>query len=201
MMNTQRITVADIQAKLTTFDWNSLDIPKTNKGERGQLIELALGIPNSSALMDLADGELKTFTVGESIACTQLNHCLDEISNEISFEKSKLGMKMKQTIFIGFDKQTGQCKGNVTTHEDSHPEHHKQLQEDYDYICNKIRVAMRNGTELFTINGPNKLLQIRTKASKNPKTGLYAPLMFNGKMLKNKNMAFYMCANFGKSLL
>ena len=60
---------------------------------------------------------------------------------------------------------------------------------------------MRNGTELFTINGPNKLLQIRTKASKNPKTGLYAPLMFKGKMLKNKNMAFYMCANFGKSLL
>jgi hypothetical protein len=200
-MNTQRITVADIQAKLTMIDWNTLEIPKTNKGERGQLIEIALGIPNSSALMDLADGELKTFTIGESIACTQLNHCLDEISNEISFEKSKLGLKMKQTIFIGFDKQTGQCKGNVTTNEVSHPEHHQQLQEDYEFICNKIRMAMRNGTELFTINGPNKLLQIRTKASKNPKTGLYAPLMFNGKMLKNKNMAFYMCANFGKKLL
>uniref|UniRef100_A0A6C0BY53 DNA mismatch repair MutH/Type II restriction enzyme Sau3AI domain-containing protein n=1 Tax=viral metagenome TaxID=1070528 RepID=A0A6C0BY53_9ZZZZ len=200
-MNTPRITVAEIQSKLETIDWSLLDIPKTNKGERGQLIEIALGIPNSSALMDLADGELKTFTIGESIACTQLNHCLDEISTETEFAKSKVGLKMKQTVFIGFDKATGQCKGNVTTNEISHPEHHHQLQEDYEFICNKIRLAMKNETELFTINGPNKLLQIRTKASKNPKTGLYAPLMFNGKMLKNKGMAFYLCASFGKKLL
>lgn len=201
MMTTPRITVADIQAKMATIDWTTLQIPKTNKGERGQLIEIALGIPNSSALMDLADGELKTFTIGESIACTQLGHCLDEIYNDVSFSQSKLGMKMKQTVFVGFDKGTGQCKGNITINQTTHPLHHHELEEDYDFICNKIRVAMKNGNELTTLTGPNKLLQIRTKASKNPKTKLYTPLMFGKTMLKNKGMAFYLCASFGKKLL
>jgi hypothetical protein len=201
MMNIPRITVADVQSKLNTVNWSLIDIPKTNKGGRGQLIEIVLGIPNSSALMDLADGELKTFTIGESIACTQLNHCLDEIANETSFASSKLGMKMSQTIYIGFDKITGQCKGNVTTNEVTHPEHHQHLQEDYEFISAKVRLAMKRGTEITTINGPNRLLQIRTKASKNPRTGLYAPLMFNGKMLKNKGMAFYLHASFGNKLM
>ena len=79
--------------------------------------------------------------------------------------------------------------------------HHHELEEDYDFICNKIRVAMKNGNELTTLTGPNKLLQIRTKASKNPKTKLYTPLMFGKTMLKNKGMAFYLCASFGKKLL
>ena len=41
-----------------------MSVPGRNKGERGQALELILGIPNSSALTDLEDGELKTFTVG-----------------------------------------------------------------------------------------------------------------------------------------
>ena len=39
---------------------------------RDRLLELALGIANSSKLTDCVDGELKSFTQGESIAVIQL---------------------------------------------------------------------------------------------------------------------------------
>jgi hypothetical protein len=57
-----------------------------------------------------------------------------------------------------------------------------------------------NNKELSTITGPNKLLQIRTKASKT-KQGYYVPLCYNGKKLKDKNMAFYLCTQFGKTIV
>ena len=74
-----KLTVADVQSKFSDFDFDSFHKPGRNKGERGQLIEIALGVGNSSNLRDLIDGELKTFTIGESIAVTQLKHCLQEI--------------------------------------------------------------------------------------------------------------------------
>jgi hypothetical protein len=43
-------------------------------------------------------------------------------------------------------------------------------------------------------------LQIRTKASKN-KNGFYQPLLYKGHQLKDKYMAFYLRANFGKSII
>jgi len=48
-------------------------------------------------------------------------------------------------------------------------------------------LAFKDKDELHTINGPNKLLQIRTKASK--VKGSYTPLIFRGHQLKNKYMA------------
>ncbi len=65
--------------KLKVTDFCGFGKPKKNKGARGQLIELALGIPNNNKLIDLDDGELKTFTVGESISVTSLKHCLSDI--------------------------------------------------------------------------------------------------------------------------
>ena len=97
------LTTLQTVAKLKVTDFSGFDKPAKNKGARGQLIELALGIPNSSKLTDLVDGELKTFTVGESIAVTQLNHCLAEIiEDSVSFADSKVGAKLKQTIYVGF---------------------------------------------------------------------------------------------------
>jgi len=45
-----------------------------------------------------------------------------------------------------------------------------------------------------------KLLQIRTKGSKNKKTNSYPKLIYNGCELKDKYMAFYICASYGKEL-
>ena len=62
------LTLRETQNKLQKTNFEELPKPRKNKGVRGQLLELALGIPNSSKLTDLVDGELKSYTNGESVA-------------------------------------------------------------------------------------------------------------------------------------
>ena len=94
------LTLKEVKENLTTVDFTKLPKPARNKGGRGQLLELALGIDNSSNLCDCVDGELKSFTQGESIAVTQLKHILPEIFTNIPFYHTKLGMKTQQTLFV-----------------------------------------------------------------------------------------------------
>jgi hypothetical protein len=196
----QKLTVNQVVGKLKVTDFAAFDKPGKNKGARGQLLENALGIPNSSALKDLINGELKTFTQGETIAVTQLKHCLSEIiEDSISFDDSKVGQKLKQTVYVGFTRKNDYI-GTAVMNEESDPKHYQQLREDYDYICDKIRRAFDVETELNTITGPNNLLQIRTKASKTKK-GYYIPLKFAGVTLNDKGMAFYLCSHFGKTIV
>ena len=54
------LTLTETEKRLQTTDFEALPKPRKNKGVRGQLLELALGIPNSSKLTDLVDGELKS---------------------------------------------------------------------------------------------------------------------------------------------
>lgn len=193
------LTVPQTAAKLKVTDFSAFPKPGKNKGARGQLIEIALGIPNSSNLKDLVDGELKTFTVGESIAVTQLNHCLSEIIEDgVNFSESKVGEKLSQTIYVGFTRANDYV-GTAVLNPETHPEHYKELEEDYNFICDAIRAMFNAGKELSTITGPNGLLQIRTKASKT--NGRYVPLTFAGCTLKNKGMAFYLCGKFGKEVV
>lgn len=193
------LTVPQTAAKLKVTDFSAFAKPAKNKGSRGQLIETALGIPNSSNLKDLVDGELKTFTVGESIAVTQLKHCLSEIIEDgVSFADSKVGEKLSQTIYVGFTRANDYV-GTEVLNPETHPEHYKELAEDYTFICDAIRQAFERETELHTITGPNGLLQIRTKDSKIK--GKYHPIRFAGVTLKDKGMAFYLCGKFGKEVL
>ncbi len=195
-----KLSTAQVQAKLNTTDMSYFAKPGKNKGDRGQLFEIALGIKNSSDLTDLVDGELKSFTLGESIAVTMLRHCLSEIIDESAeFEESKVFAKLKQTIYAGFDRD-GNFLNSKTINEANSPEHYQELAEDYGYISAQIKAAYVTGTEVHTITGPNKLLQIRTKASKNSE-GNYTPLCYNGVQLKDKGMAFYLLAKFGKEVV
>ena len=194
----KKLTVNEVFAKLKVTDFSAFGKPGKNKGARGQLLETALGVPNSSDLKDLEDGELKSFTVGESIAATQLKHCLSEIiEDKVSFEESKVGQKLKQTVYVGFTRDNDYV-GTELLNEETHPEHYSELKEDYEFICNSICTLFNAGKELNTITGPNKLLQIRTKASKT--NGRYVPLSFAGCTLKDKGMAFYLCGQFGRNL-
>jgi hypothetical protein len=156
----KKLTVNEVFAKLKVTDFSAFDKPGKNKGARGQLLETALGVPNSSDLKDLEDGELKSFTVGESIAATQLKHCLSEIiEDKVSFEESKVGQKLKQTVYVGFTRDNDYV-GTELLNEETHPKHYQQLKEDYEFICNSICTLFNAGKELNTITGPNKLLQI-----------------------------------------
>jgi DNA mismatch repair protein MutH len=206
------LTVYQTAAKLKVTNFAAFAKPGKNKGSRGQLIETALGIPNSSNLKDLVDGELKTFTVGESIAVTQVKHCLSEIIEEgVTFSESKVGEKLSQTIYVGFTRANDYV-GTEVLNPETHPEHYQELAEDYAFICDAIRSAFERGIELdqlgffskgkpsHTITGPNKLLQIRTKASKTKRSD-YVPLTFAGCTFNNKGMAFYLCGKFGKTVV
>jgi DNA mismatch repair protein MutH len=194
-----KLTTLQVAAKLKTTDFSAFPKPGKNKGDRGQLLELALGVANSSDLTDLVDGEIKSFTQGESIAVTQLKHCLAEIIEEkVSFKESKVGEKLKQAIYVGFTR-TNDYIGTEIVNEENASTHYQELAEDYDYICNNIRQAFETDSTLATVTGPNKLLQIRTKASKT--NGQYVPLCYAGHQLKDKGMAFYLTGGFGKEIL
>jgi len=208
----QKLTTLDVYGKLKVTDFSVYEKPGKNKGARGQLLELALGVPNSSDLKDLEDGEIKTFTVGQSIAATQLKHCLSEIiEDQVSFDESKVGQKLKQTVYVAFSRNNDYV-GTEILNEETHPEHYQELREDYEFICEQIRTAFERGVELdqlgfvnrkgkasHTITGPNKLLQIRTKASKTKRND-YTPLTFADVTFNNKGMAFYLCGQFGRNL-
>ena len=192
------LTVNEVYSKLKTIDFTQFKKPGKNKGSRGQFLENALGISNTSNLKDLIDGEVKSLTVGESIAITQLKHCLTEIiEDNVSFRDSKLGQKMNQTIYVGFTRDNDYV-GTEILNEETHEAHYQELEEDFNYICDAIRNTFENDESLSTITGPNNLLQIRTKASKT--NGKYVPLMFAGHQLKDKYMAFYLCGQFGRNL-
>ena len=194
-----KLTTLQVAAKLKVTDFSSFQKPAQNKGSRGQLLEIALGVPNSSDLTDLADGEIKTFTIGESIAVTQIKHCLSEIiEDSVTFSDSKVGEKLKQTIYVGFTRSNDYV-GTTVLNQETHPEHYKELEEDFNFICDEIRTAFETETELNTVTGPNNLLQIRTKASKT--NGRYVPLTFAGVTLKDKGMAFYLTGRFGKEVV
>lgn len=195
-----KLTTNQVYAKLKTTDFSAFEKPGKNKGSRGQLLETALGIPNTSKLKDLVDGELKSFTIGQTIAVTQIKHCLsDIIDGTVEFEDSKVGQKLAQTIYVAFTKDNDYM-GTKVVNEELDPQHYQELAEDYGYIAAQIKAAYATGSELHTITGPNKLLQIRTKANKN-KYGKYTPLCYNGVELKDKYMAFYLLADFGKQVI
>ena len=198
-MESMTLTLNEVKENLTKVDFTKLPKPKkTNKGKRGQLLELALGIANTSKLTDCVDGELKSFTQGESIAVTQLKHILPQIFANIPIYRTKLGIKTQQTLFVGFDRDNNFI-GSTTLTPESDPKHFEQLEQDFHDICNAILDAYYDKKELHTVTGRNGLLQIRTKDSKYK--GKYHPIIWKGQQLSDKGFAFYLTGKFGRELL
>ena len=180
------LTLKETETKLKDTKFENLPKPRKNKGVRGQLLELALGIPNSSKLTDLVDGELKTFTKGESVAVTQLRHTLPEIFNRTPFNQSKLGIKISRTLYVAFDRENN-FLGTAT-----HTETNELIESDYNDICDYIR----NTKTLNTFTGSNGVLQIRTKDSKP-----YHPIIWEGQQISNKGFAFYLTGRYAKTIV
>ena len=198
-MESMTLTLNEVKENLTKVDFTKLPKPKkTNKGKRGQLLELALGIANTSKLTDCVDGELKSFTQGESIAVTQLKHILPQIFANIPIYRTKLGIKTQQTLFVGFDRDNNFI-GSTTLTPESDPKHFEQLEEDFHDICDAILTAYYDKKELHTVTRRNGLLQIRTKDSKYK--GKYHPIIWKGQQLSDKGFAFYLTGKFGRELL
>ena len=190
--------LAEAHTKLNQVDKDKAPVPGKNKGDRGQWVESQIGLDLSSNLNDFEDGELKTFKSGQTIAVTMVNHCLKEIVENAPYKDSNVGKKLYNVLFVKFAK-SGEFVKSVVLNPQTHQDLYNKLEEDYNYICDRIRESYETGQTLRTINGKNKLLQIRTKASKT-KLGDYVPLEYNGKRLKDKAMAFYLKTTFEKQL-
>ena len=195
----------EAKSKFDSLDKSLISNYGTNKGERGQSLEQLLGKSLSSDILDFDDGELKAFKSRETIAVTQLKHVLDELINGVSFKQSKVFTKLSNCWFIRFTKDD-KFDRDIIVNRYTSPLIFDKLSEDWDYISDCVRSAYNNGEQLRTFNGPrdksgvHKLLQIRTKASPNKKTGKYTPLVYNGQQLKNKYMGFYLTTKFEKLL-
>ena len=189
----------EAKIRLNSIDKNKAPIPKKNKGARGQWVEQQLGLDLGSNLIDFSNGELKAFKEGQTIAVTMLQHCLDEVFDRgVSYSESSVCKKLKNVLFVKFAK-TGEFAKSLVSNADNYRQLYYDLSVDYNYICEEIRERYNNNQLLNTITGPNKLLQIRTKANKNT-LGNYVPLEYNGKRLKDKGMAFYLTRTFEISL-
>ena len=184
------VTLTETEQRLQTTNFEALPKPRKNKGVRGQLLEIALGIPNSSKLTDLVDGELKSYTKGESVAVTQLRHTLPEIFNKTPFNKSKLGIKISRTLYVAFDRNN-KFLGTAT-----HTKTNQLIEQDYNDICEFVR----NAKTLHTFTGRNGVLQIRTKDSKD-RNGNYHPIKWEGKEISNKGYAFYLTGRYAKGIV
>ena len=138
----------------------------------------------------MVDGELKSYTKGESVAVTQLRHTLTEVFNKTPFNQSKLGIKISRTLYVAFDRNNN-FLGTAT-----HTETNKLIEQDYNDICEFVRSAKT----LHTFTGRNGVLQIRTKDSKNKK-GQYNPIKWEGQQISNKGFAFYLTGKYAKTIV
>jgi DNA mismatch repair protein MutH len=134
-----------------------LCVKTSNKGKAGQLLEDLLGIPHSSACLDMIDGELKVFplkpngTVKESVAITMVNK--DDLKTT-QFEDSRVYKKLENTLFVPY-KQTGDDVCFMESiHFTKYNPYFEQLKNDYIEIQTK-EFSGRVG----------KYLQTRTKGA------------------------------------
>ena len=186
-----------------------------DKGSIGKQVEIALGLSNSQTLKDCVDGEIKTLTtkpgrngvaLKDAPAITQVPHTLDDIVNETDFYSTKLFEKMKRVLFIFLHQETKHKTSDKSyTHygfldfqDKQHSDWLKLLEQDYEHISNEINNIITNNLKFHTINGPNKIIQIRTKDSL--VNNSYNPIKYKGKVYSNKNYAWYFKKNIIKEL-
>jgi len=134
-----KLTTLQVEYRLQKLDLSLLKKPLKNKGLIGQMLEKALGIENSSSLIDMKDGELKCFTKGQSICITSLNHCLNDILEFcLDFEKSKVLSKIKNVIYVAYGNDGKFLKWKTINLIDNY-ELYIKLEDDYNYISDEIK--------------------------------------------------------------
>ena len=82
-----------------------------NKGKAGQLLEIALGLTNSSCTLDFEDGELKTNKCNfkgeplETIFITQVSSSIDDLITEKNFYDTNLYKKISNILYVPICKE------------------------------------------------------------------------------------------------
>jgi len=184
-----------------------------NKGRSGQLLELALGLNNSSRKLDFEDGELKTNKCNskgkplETMYITQISRIIDDLLKRKDFYNTRLYHKIKNLLYVPISKE-GEPKEwmflpfthiNLEKDEfinldrDEFQNLKTQLEKDYYTICSKLKEHIENSEDGFIHTSNGEFIQIRSKDSK-PYHPIYSEIYNNE--VSNKNHAFYFRRQF-----
>ena len=175
------------------------------KGKSGQILELAIGLKNTSYTLDFEDGELKTNKCSatgkplETMFITQINSMIDELLNGLKFEDSKLYKKISNLLYVPISKEGNPEEWfildviHINLHDNEHKEILAQLEADYYSICNQLKVHIETSKDGFIHTSNGKFIQIRSKDSK-PYRPIYSQVY--GREVSNKNHAFYFKKEF-----
>ena len=151
---TCNLSTKQILTKMNRVKLTGLKKKSRNKGFKGMKLEKKLGIPCSNQLTDMTDGELKSFTVGQSIKITSLGHCLSEIINKTRFKDCKLGTKTDQILFVGFNKD-GDYMGHTLLNQSVKPNIYRKVLKIIITFAKKLLNATKKGTIAYN-NGSTK---------------------------------------------
>lgn len=175
------------------------------KGRMGQILEILLGIDNSSRTLDFIDGELKTNKCDrygnplETMYITQISSIIDELILKKDFYETRLFKKVSNLLYVPVCKE-----GNpedwfflpyvhVNLENDRFYELKMQLEEDYYEICDTLRFHIEESNDGYIHTSNGKFIQIRSKDSK-PYNPIYS--MIYKRYISNKNHAFYFKKDF-----
>lgn len=192
------------------FSENDLRTIILNKGKTGQLLELALGKRLDSGNLDFEDGELKTNKCDaagkpkETVFITQISTIIDDLIVKKPFEQTHLYEKINNLLYVSVCKDGEPLDWMFldAIHIDlSKPEFAPLMdiwREDYYSICKQLKEQIETSKDgyIHTSNGTH--IQIRSKDSKDPRTGNYHPIysQIYGRYVSNKNHAFYFQKQF-----
>lgn len=175
-----------------------------NKGKTGQLLEIALGLKNTSNKLDFEDGELKTNKCDrfgnpkETMFITQILSIIDELLSMKNFYDTRLYEKIDNLLYVPISKDGSPEKWfflpytHVNLNDNKYVDLKIQLECDYYSICKQLKNHIENGDgSIHTSNG--KFIQIRSKDSM-PYNSIHSNLY--DKYVSNKNHAFYFKKEF-----
>lgn len=210
-LNDAKIKLSEIVNKPlgTWMSQSDLSGIKINKGKSGQLLEIALGLQNTSNKLDFVDGELKTNKCDrygnpkETMFITQISEIIDDLLQAKPFNQSRIYTKINNLLYVPISKD-----GNPEqwfflpyTHINlDSPEHSRlkvELENDYYSICRQLNDHIRTSSDGYIHTSNGTYIQIRSKDS-TPYHPIYSNIY--NKYVSNKNHAFYFKKEFMKHI-
>lgn len=196
----------------TIFTESDLHSIRIDKGKTGKILEIALGLNNTSYRLDFEDGELKTNKCSicglpmETMYIIQISTIIDNIIGCEKFHSTPLYNKIKNLLYVPIykdnkvDVQKWKCLPfiHVNLEDAIYDELRSQLEQDYYDICKQIKSHIENSNDGFIHTSNGKYIQIRSKDSK-PYNPIYSKIY--GKNISNKNHAFYFKKEFMEEIL
>ena len=171
-----------------------------NKGKAGQLLEIALGLKNTSNNLDFEDGELKTNKCNrfgkplETMFITQVLSIIDELLSAQNFYDTRLYGKIDNLLYVPISKDGSPEEWfflpykHVNLNEKKYYDLKIQLERDYYSICKQLKEHIEKGKDGNIHTSSGELIQIRSKDSM-PYSPIYSKIY--NKYVSNKNHAFY----------